>query len=426
MNRILTTLCMALAIAFLAQAENMYKLAVYPVKGEWNAKTGEKVKFNVRFTRCDVPMGDFELNYEVSEDMMQPLKKGTVRLHDGVATIEGGTMDKPGFLRCRVSARYDGNEYAGMGTIGFEPERLMPVTRQPGDFKEFWDSVLTSARKWALEPMMVLVPEKCTPKVNVYHVSWINDGWSSRMYGMLTVPVGDGKYPAILKLPGAGVRAYNGDVSHAERGVIVLEIGVHGIPVNLPGQVYNDLYNGALKGYHSFNIDDRERYYYKRVISGCVRGIDFIEQLPCFNGCLATFGGSQGGGLSVIVAGIDDRVDGLVSYYPAMSDMAGYTANRAGGWPHTLKDKKYHTPEVINTLAYYDVTSFAREISVPGFYTFGYNDMVCPPTTTYSVYNVINAPKQLVVAETTGHYAYDDQGRSAWQWVIDFLKQCSK
>ena len=27
--------------------------------------------------------------------------------------------------------------------------------------------------------------------------------------------------------------------------------------------------------------------------------------------------------------------------------------------------------------------------------------MVCPPTTTYSAYNMINAPKELFVAETT-------------------------
>ncbi|WP_336537127.1 hypothetical protein, partial [Bacteroides acidifaciens] len=31
-------------------------------------------------------------------------------------------------------------------------------------------------------------------------------------------------------------------------------------------------------------------------------------------------------------------------------------------------------------------------MKVPGFYSFGYDDMTCPPTTIYSAYNVINAP----------------------------------
>lgn len=416
---------MAALTAMSQPAQRLYHIAVYPSDGEWNRQPGQKVKFDISVTRCDVPQGDYELDYEVSQDMMQPVKSGKVKVKNGRATVDGGTLSEPGFLRCRVVGRIDGSEYQGMATVGFAPDKLQPVTVLPADFDDFWTTAIADARKWNLEPMMTLVPEKCTPKVNVYHVSWANNAWGSRMYGMLTVPAAPGEYPAILKLPGAGVRAYNGDVSHSESGVIVLEVGIHGIPVNLPGEVYSQLYNGCLKGYHSFNIDDRDRYYYKRVITGCVRAIDFIEQLPWYNGCLATFGGSQGGGLSIIVAGIDSRVDALVSYYPAMSDMAGYTASRAGGWPHTLKDKRFHTPEIIKTLSYYDVSSFARRVSVPGFYTFGYNDMVCPPTTTYSVYNVIDAPKTLCIAETTAHYAYSEQGRDAWRWVIDFLKNCS-
>ncbi len=421
----LITLVFATLGAMAQPAERLYKVAVSPESGAWTYNPGQKVKFNVTLTRCDVPQGDMELPFEVSEDMMTPHIKGKVKLKNGRGTIEAGSMKTPGFLRCRVNAKLDGRDYEGMATVGFSPESLQPVTQQPADFKAFWEKAVADARKWNLEPQMTLMPERCTPKVNVYHVSWANSGWASRMYGILTVPAAPGKYPAILKLPGAGVRGYSGDIQHTEKGVMILEIGIHGLPVTLPTEVYTGLYNGALKGYHSFNMDDPDRYYYKRVLTGCVRGIDFIEQLPEFNGCLATFGGSQGGGLSIIIAGLDPRVKALVSYYPAMSDMAGYSGNRAGGWPHTLKDKKYHTPEILKTLSYYDVSSFAREVKVPGFYTFGYNDMVCPPTTTYSVYNVIDAPKQLMVAETTAHYAYAEQGYAAWNWVIDFLKNCS-
>ncbi len=428
MNRLVLTISLIVlcAISALAQpAERLYHLSVYPVSGKWNYPAGEKVKFNVVLTRCNVPEGDMELSYDISEDMMKPHVTGKVKLKNGMGTIDAGTMKTPGFLRCRVYMKKGKQDYQGMGTVGFSPEKLQPVTQQPADFKEFWNKAIADARKWDLEPMMTLMPERCTPKVNVYHVSWANNDWGSRMYGILTVPVAPGKYPAILKLPGAGVRGYNGDFTHCEKGFIILEVGIHGIPVNLPAQVYHNLYNGPLKRYHSFNMEDKDRFYYKRVITGCVRAIDFIEQLPDYNGCLATFGGSQGGGLSIIMAGIDPRVKGLVSYYPAMSDMTGYTANRAGGWPHTLKDKKFHTKEVLSTIPYFDVSSFAREVKVPGFYTFGYNDMVCPPTSTYSVFNVIDAPKDMEIAETTEHYAYAENSAAAWNWVMDFLRGCS-
>ena len=42
------------------------------------------------------------------------------------------------------------------------------------------------------------------------------------------------------------------------------------------------------------------------------------------------------------------------------------------------------------TLAYYDVANFAQKIKVPGFYSYGYNDNTCPPTTVTAALNVIN------------------------------------
>ena len=62
-----------------------------------------------------------------------------------------------------------------------------------------------------LEPRLTLLPEACTDKVNVYHVSFRTVGpeWTAgpaRIYGILCEPKAPGKYPALLRVPGAGVR----------------------------------------------------------------------------------------------------------------------------------------------------------------------------------------------------------------------------
>ena len=403
-------------------AEKLIRVQVSPDHSDWLYKVGEKVKFKFSVLRCNIPLDQMEVRYEISEDMMKPHLTETLSLKNGEATINAGTMKQEGFLRCRAFASYQGREYVGDATVGFNPEKLRPVTSLPADFLEFWNANKAAAEKYALEPRMTLLPDRCTDKVDVYHVSFQNNDYASRMYGILCVPKAPGKYPAILKVPGAGVRAYNGEPNRAAKGFIILEIGIHGIPVNMPGDVYTNLYMGALKNYHSFNLENRDKYYYKRVYMGCVRAIDFIYTLSSFDGNLATFGGSQGGALSIVTAGLDNRVKGLVAYYPALCDVAGYAHGRAGGWPHMFKEEVNRTPEKIKTAQYYDVVNFARQVKVPGFYTFGYNDMVCPPTTTYSTYNVINAPKELFVAETTAHYAYEEQGNAAWNWVMNFLK----
>lgn len=414
--------CICTTLSGKAPTARLVRLQITPNHSDFLYKTGESVRFKIAVLRCDMPIDNIEIRYEISEDMMKPHKTGTARIKNGMADINGGTMMKEGFLRCRVFAQYQGYEYSGTTTVGFEPEKLLPVTSLPEDFLYFWNTNKSEAEKYPLEATKVLLPERCTDKVNVYHVSFQNNASNSRIYGILCTPKTSGKYPAILKVPGAGIRAYKGEVERASKGFIILEIGIHGIPVNQTSTIYRDLYAGALKDYYFMNPDNKEEYYYKRVYTGCVKAIDFIYTLPEFNGRLGTFGGSQGGALSIVTAGLDERVKGLVAFYPALCDVAGYTQGRAGGWPHMFKNEKKRTPENIETARYYDVVNFARQIKVPGFYSFGYNDMTCPPTSTYSAYNVINAPKELFIAENTGHYTYPEQMNSAWNWMMDFLK----
>lgn len=413
--------------AFGQPAERLIRIQITPNHTDWLYKPGEKIKFSITVLKNNVPIPDTEIRYQISEDMMKPHKEGILQAEKGTATVEAKTMKKPGFLRCQAFVKYGGREYQGIVTVGINPEKLKPITSLPEDFLNFWETAKLQAQKTPMDVQMTLVPERCTEKVNVFHVNIQNYESHTRLYGMLAMPKAKGRYPAVLKLPGAGIRSYAGDVEHAANGWIVFEIGIHGIPVNMSGPVYTNLYMGALKGYHTFNLDNRDKYYYKRVYLGCVRAIDFIYSLPQFDGSnLITFGSSQGGGLSIVTAGLDSRVKGLVAFYPALCDMVGYIHNRAGGWPHMFNKQENQTAEKANTARYYDAVNFARQIKVPGFYSFGYNDMVCPPTTTYSAYNVIQAPKQILVSEETAHYAYPEQWAAAWKWVADFFQQKNK
>ena len=91
------------------------------------------------------------------------------------------------------------------------------------------------------------------------------------------------------------------------------------------------------------------RSYYG-VYLGCVRAIDFIETLDCFDGeTIGVTGGSQGGALSIVAAGLDDRIDYLASFYPALCELTGYLHGRAGGWPHMFRNDFTNKPEKIET-----------------------------------------------------------------------------
>jgi cephalosporin-C deacetylase-like acetyl esterase len=141
-------------------------------------------------------------------------------------------MKDAGFLRCNVSAEVDGKTYSSYATAVLHPTKSKPTTTLPADFREFWENGKQELAKVEMKPVMTLIPERCTDKVDVYHVSLNNI--KGKVYGILCKPKADGKYPAILHVPGAGIRPYYGDVAGAEQGFITFQIGIHGIPVNLP------------------------------------------------------------------------------------------------------------------------------------------------------------------------------------------------
>ncbi|RDC62713.1 Cephalosporin-C deacetylase [Adhaeribacter pallidiroseus] len=428
MRRVLFSFWFLLSFALAAQpTEKIVKVIVAPDHTNWEYKTGEPVKFTITVLQYGNPLKNAALKYEVMPEKMPATKTETLTLANGSKVVEGGTLKKPGFLRCMATATVNGKEYVGLATAGFDPLKIEPTTNVPPDFQAFWDKAKTEAAKIPLDTRLTLLPDRCTENVNVYHVSIQNFALNTRVYGILCVPKKEGKYPAILKVPGAGARPYSGDVAAAEKGFITLEIGIHGVPVTMDVSVYNNLMAGALRNYWTHGLDDKDQYYYKRVYLGCVRANDFIYSLPQFDGQnLGVTGGSQGGALSIVTAALDNRVKYLVAYYPALSDLTGYLHDRAGGWPHLFNKDNYTfngKKDKIETSKYYDVVNFARLLKVPGFYSWGFNDETCPPTSMYAAYNVITAPKELYLALETGHWTYPEQYEITNPWLYGKLQK---
>jgi cephalosporin-C deacetylase len=398
----------------------LIKVIIAPDHLDWTYKLNEEAKFSVQVLKYGNLVDNVTIDYETGPEAFPDVKKEGVVLKNGKTEFKG-TMKVPGFYRVRVWAVVDGKKYEGLATAGFEPEKIQPTVKDPSDFDAFWTNAISEARKINLDPKITLLPEKCTSDVNVYHISFQNEINGSRIYGMLTMPKKPGKYPAILKVPGAGIRPYYGDTRMASLGFIVLEIGIHGIPVNLDPQVYVDLAGGALYSYNTVKMNDRETHYYKRVYLGCIRAVDFIYSLNEFNGTdVAVTGGSQGGALTIVTAGLDKRIKYMAALFPALCDHTGYLNKRAGGWPHYFKNAE-PKPGEVETLGYYDVVNFARRVTVPGYYTWGYNDLTCPPTSMYSAYNVITATKQLIIFQETGHWQFPEQTEALNNWLVKQL-----
>lgn len=415
---------------FSQPAKSRVQVIVTPEDPDWTYENGERADFKILVLRDGQPVPDAKIEYAIGPEQMPAAKEGAMMLKDGAGELQGMKMDKAGFVRCEASAEIDGQTYRGWGTAGFAPETIRPTVKNPEDFDAFWSEAKAALAEIPMDAQLTLLPEQCTPKINVYHLqltTWASPNWrgrTSHYYGILSVPKAPGKYPAILNVPGAGARPYFAD-KRAEEGFITLSVGIHGLPVTLDPQVYTDLMNGAISEYWTKDLHDRDQYYYKRVYLGCVRAVDYIFSMPEFDGeNLAVTGGSQGGALSIVTAGLDPRVKFLAAFYPALCDVTGYLESRAGGWPHMFKEYDAEVnPKWLEVAPYYDVVNFARRVKAPGWYSWGYNDNVCPPTSMYAAYNVIGAPRELHLFLETGHWTFPEQREQATTWLFGKLRE---
>ena len=404
---------------------NAISVMVVPDHHDWNYVVGQTATFKVSVTNQNTLLNGVTVDYQAGPEMYQDVKKKGVVLKDGTLTLKG-KMTKPGFYRVDVKAYVDGKDYKGACSAAFSPEKLQPSTVMPADFTDFWRKAIEEARRTDLNPTKRLLPERCTKDVNVYEVSFQNMQWNYRTYGILCVPVKEGKYPALLRVPGAGVRPYGGDVYTASQGVITLEIGIHGISVTMDQKVYDDVFNGALMNYWTFGVDDRDQNYYKRVVLGCIRALDYIEQYTPWNGkaCGVT-GSSQGGFLTLATAGLDKRI---TCYAPVHAAMCDYTAALKGvacGWPHYFYwNKGKGQEQKIEASRYYDGVNFARLITDKqrGWFSFGYNDDVVPPTTAYATYNTVTGPKELSPYQATWHFWHQEQWDEWEAWLLKEMR----
>ncbi len=406
--------CLTLGLEGAFAAEQKFKLEVKPDKADWTYQVGEPVKFHLRVTSTEPVTETVPVRYRLGSEKFEPEIGVKVEVPPDGLVIEGGTLEKPGFLRILATAQMGGQKLTGRATAAFSPEQIQATQTDPVDFDAFWEAGKAELAKIPMDPQLTPKPELSGPGFDAYELSLANydsEGKYPRFYGILCVPKGPGPFPAILQTPGAGVRAYKGEIWVPRDKFITLEVGIHGIPVTEKGDYYKQQAEGPLAGYERRNLGDRDTFYFRRVILGCQRALEYLMSHPKWDGKnLVTRGGSQGGQLAIMSAALNPKVTAVAAAFPAFCDVTGYLHGRAGGWPGIFNGKPPEDPEArakwdakVKVTGYYDTVNFARRLKVPAFFAQGYNDDVCPPTAFFAMYNTVTSPKELKIFPPSGH-----------------------
>lgn len=404
-----------------------YLWLTVPDHADWLYQTGENAKVEVSFCKYGIPR-DGELKYSIGNDMLQPDKHGSVKLKNGRTVINMGTKKTPGFRDMKLSVSLDGKTYEHHIKVGFSVDKIKPYTQEPQDFRSFWQKNVEELKQVPMSYTKELYKDYCTDKIDCYLVKLQIDKMGHSMYGFLFYPKNaqPGKHPVVLCPPGAGIKTIKDPMRnkyYAENGFVRFEVEIHGLDPRIPSETFGEIsraFNDRNGGYLANGLENKDIYYMKHVYVGLVRCIDFLTSLPEWDGKnVAVQGGSQGGALAIIAAGLDSRVTQCVANHPALSDMAGYAAKGGtGGYPHFCRQPQIlSNKDCLNTLAYFDVVNFARYVKAPTYLTWGYNDVTCPPTTSYAVWNTLKCTKESLLTPINEHWTTTETNRGQMEWI---------
>jgi cephalosporin-C deacetylase len=281
----------------------------------------------------------------------------------------------------------------------------------PADFDEFWSSTLAEAAEHPLD-VQAEPWESGLSTVDVWDVTFSGFG-GHRIKAWLLLPAGaSGPLPGVVEYIG-----YGGGRGNPLESLVWSSAGYAHLIMDSRGQGAGHRKGStadpggsgpAFSGVMTRGIEDPKDYYYRRLFTDAVRAVDALKSFPQVDSeRVAAVGGSQGGAITIAVAGLRNDLAAAVAFVPFLSDMRRastitdhYPYRELGQYLAVQRDR---TDMVFRTLSYFDGVNFARRATAPISYSVALMDGVCPPSTVFASYHEYAGPKQITVWPYNGH-----------------------
>lgn len=293
-----------------------------------------------------------------------------------------------------------------------ELQRYVCDEPAPADFDSVWTQTLQVAREVPMLPRVERV-ETGLRLVESYDVTFPGFG-GDPIKAWLTVPAGaDGPLPVVV-----GYQGYGGGrglplehITWANAGYAELFMDSRGQGSSWGSGGHTPDPHGsgpAFPGYLTLGVQSFETLYYRRLITDAVRAVDAARVLPQVDPeRVVVTGISQGGGLTLAVAGL---ADGLAAVMPDVPFLCNFrrAVDVAETDPYVeiaryLKVHRASVDEVFGVLAYADGVHHAARASAPALFSVAIADQICPPSTVYAAYHAYAGDKSLEVYPFNDH-----------------------
>ena len=296
-----------------------------------------------------------------------------------------------------------------------------PEVAEPEDFDRFWQVTISEARQLPQEPVSTPVHGAVNQLlVEDFTVPGF-DGDPIRAW--IVRPRSSERLPAVVEFVGYnGGRGLPAEHLHwAASGFVHVIMDTRGQGSGWGGGGSTPDPHGsgaALEGFMTRGVESPNTYYYRRVFTDAVRLVDAVQGLEFVDReRVAVTGGSQGGGITLAVAGL--MGDGIVAAMPDVPFLCHFRRSVAltPGRPFTevtqyLSVHRDRADAVFHTLSYFDGVAFASRATAPALFSVGLMDDIVLPSTVFAAFNRYGATdREIATYEYNGH-----EGGQLFHW----------
>jgi cephalosporin-C deacetylase len=288
-----------------------------------------------------------------------------------------------------------------------------PSRDERPDFDAFWRSTLADARSIPLNPSFTLFASGLTT-VEVFNVTFPGFG-GQPIKGWLLLPVNRaGRIPCVVEYIGyGGGRGFPVDwLTWSAFGYAHFVMDTRGQGSSWLKGDTADLEtvqaNPQIPGVMTRGVLAPETYYYRRLIVDAVRAVETAKLHPAIDPSrVAVTGVSQGGGLTLAVAGLVPELSAALPDVPFLCHYRVATEitdrdpyNEIARFCKIHRDK---VDTVFSTLTYFDGVNFAARANMPALFSTALMDDICPPRTVFAAFNHYRGAKEIEVYPFNQH-----------------------
>src|SRR5512143_2559690 len=276
-------------------------------------------------------------------------------------------------------------------------QKYLPPRNEPADFDAFWQKTLQEARAFPIGAKFELT-DSGLALIEAYDVTYNGYGGQPIKGWFFRPRSTSGPLPCLVEYIG-----YGGGRGLPHEWLLWASAGYAHFVMDTrgqgstwrPGDTPDYEPEGSSPqhpGFMTRGVLDPKTYYYRRVFVDAVRAVEAARTHPGVDaGRVAVTGGSQGGGITLAVAGLEPNLQACLPDVPFLCHYRRAT-QLVDTYPYAeiasyLKTHRDQVERVFQTLSYFDGVNFATRSTAPALFSVGLMDDICPPSTVYAAYN---------------------------------------